>query len=91
VGRKTAERIVLELREKFGKGKSEPALAPDARNHGQQTIADGVTALQNLGYPRQVAERTISQALRHTGTEETPVLKDLIRSALRHLGQEKGV
>lgn len=91
VGRRTAERIVLELREKFGKGKSEPALAPVARNHGQQTIADGVMALQNLGYARNVAERTISQVVRQAGSDEAPVLKDLIRSALKLLGQEKGV
>ena len=91
VGRRTAERIVLELREKFVKGKSEPALSPMARDHGQQTAADGVTALQNLGYARNVAERTISQVLRQADTDEAPELKNLIRSALKLLGQEKGV
>jgi Holliday junction DNA helicase RuvA len=91
VGRKTAERIVLELREKFAKGSAEPPLAVVSRNHGQQAIADAVTALQHLGYPRQVAERTIGQALRRSDFGEAPALKDLIRAALQLLGQEKGV
>jgi Holliday junction DNA helicase RuvA len=91
VGRKTAERIVLELREKLGKGRCGPALAPEQRNDGQQTAADAVLALQNLGYPRQVAERTIAQALRRSDGAAPPTLKELIRAALQLLGQEKGV
>lgn len=91
VGRKTAERIVLELREKFVKGKPEPPLVLVPRNHGQQTVTDAVTALQHLGYPRHVAERTIGQALRHPDIDEAPALKDLIRVALKLLGQEKGL
>jgi Holliday junction DNA helicase RuvA len=90
VGRKTAERLVLELRERFAKGKPEliPGLAP--HGDGQHVVVDAVTALQNLGYPRAVAERTIRQALRTTDAAETPALKELVRDALRSLGQEKG-
>jgi Holliday junction DNA helicase RuvA len=91
VGRKTAERLILELREKFVKGKAAPDLSPVSSNNGQQLVADAVTALQNLGYVRPVAERTISQVLHQMTPAEAPVLKDLIRSALRLLGQEKGV
>jgi Holliday junction resolvasome RuvABC DNA-binding subunit len=53
-------------------------------------MADAVTALLNLGYPRAVAERTISQVLRSSPQGSTPVLKELIRSSLKVLGQEKG-
>jgi Holliday junction DNA helicase RuvA len=90
VGRKTAERIVLELRDKLAKGKPEfiPGLAP--RGNGQYVVADAVTALQNLGYPRVIAERTIRQVLHTTDPAETPALKELVRDALRFLGQEKG-
>jgi Holliday junction DNA helicase RuvA len=91
VGRKTAERLILELREKFVKGKAAPDLSPVSSNNGQQLVADAVTALQNLGYVRPVAERTISQVLHQMTPAEAPALKDLIRSALRLLGQEKGV
>jgi holliday junction DNA helicase RuvA len=89
VGRKTAERIVLELRERFAKGKPEliPGLTP--RGNGQHVVADAVTALQNLGYPRAVAERSIRQALHTADAAATPALKELVRDALRFLGQEK--
>lgn len=90
VGRKTAERIVLELRERLTRGKPEliPGLAP--RGDGQRAAIDAVTALQNLGYPRAVAEHTIRQVLRTTDAAEAPALKDLVRDALRFLGREKG-
>ena len=90
VGRKTAERIVLELREKFAKGK--PELIANVASHGSayHVVADAVTALQNLGYPRVVAERTVRQVLPTTDTAQTPALKEVLRDALRFLGQEKG-
>jgi Holliday junction DNA helicase RuvA len=89
VGRKTAERIVLELREKLAKGKPDTMSDFGLREHGQQAVADAVTALQNLGYPRAVAERTIRQVMRGEDLKGTPALKDLIRGALRVLGQER--
>jgi holliday junction DNA helicase RuvA len=88
VGRKTAERIILELREKLIKGKPEMVDAIGPQGNGQFAIADAVTALQNLGYPRVVAERTIRQVLRGADSKDTPGLKELIREALRVLGQE---
>jgi Holliday junction DNA helicase RuvA len=93
VGRKTAERIVLELRERLAKGQSAPAGGVVSRGNGQQIVGDAVTALQNLGYPRAVAERTIGQVLRKSdraAADEVPGLKELVRAALQLLGQEKG-
>jgi holliday junction DNA helicase RuvA len=90
VGRKTAERIILELRDKLAKGQPEWGNGLRPRGHTQEVVADAVTALQNLGYPRVVAERAMRQVLRPTEPEQTPALKDLLRDALRFLGQEKG-
>lgn len=93
VGRKTAERIVLELRERLAKGQSAPTGGLFSRDNGQQIVGDAVTALQNLGYPRAVAERTIAQVLRKPDRADAaamPGLKELVRGALRLLGQEKG-
>jgi holliday junction DNA helicase RuvA len=89
VGRKTAERIILELRDKLVKGKSELIVGLAPRSKGQQIVADAVTALQNLGYPSGVAERTVGQVLRTIDPAQTPALKELVRDALRVLGQEK--
>jgi holliday junction DNA helicase RuvA len=90
VGRKTAERLVLELREKLARGKPEAGFDVVANGNGQQVVTDAVTALQNLGYARPVAERAMSRVLRTADADALPSLKELIRTALRLLGQEKG-
>ena len=90
VGRKTAERIILELREKLAKSKPELGDGLRPRGHAQEVVADAVMALQNLGYPRVVAERAMRQVLRPTELGQMPALKELLRDALRFLGQEKG-
>jgi len=90
VGRKTAERIILELRDKLAKGTSEPMGDLGSPAYGQTAVADAITALQNLGYPRVAAERTMQQVLRREDASSTPALKELVRGALRILGQEKG-
>jgi Holliday junction DNA helicase RuvA len=90
VGRKTAERLVLELREKLARGKPELTVDLISSGNGQQAVIDAVTALQNLGYARVVAERTMSRVVRTLDASAMPPLKELIRTALRLLGQEKG-
>ena len=90
VGRKTAERIVLELRERFAKEHPSPVLGVVPPGNGLHVVADAVTALQNLGYPRAIAERAIRQVLQLPEAAEMPALKELVREALRFLGREKG-
>jgi holliday junction DNA helicase RuvA len=90
VGRRTAERLVLELREKLARGRPEAAVDVVTNGHGQQAVVDAVTALQNLGYTRPIAERTMSRVLRTLDADDRPSLKELIRTALRLLGQERG-
>ncbi len=89
VGRKTAERIVLELRERFAKEQPEPVSGVAPFGNSQHLVADAITALQNLGYPRAVAERSIRQTLHIRDEDQTPSLKELVRDALRFLGREK--
>jgi Holliday junction DNA helicase RuvA len=76
VGAKTAERILVELRDKVNRietgGSPEPATEQDEAT---------VSALLNLGYPRAQAERAVRQALERLGDE--PSIEDLIREALR--------
>ena len=57
IGKKTAERMVLELRDKlegFGAAAPAPALVP--------VEEDVLSALVNLGYQRNAAERAVTQA-----------------------------
>jgi Holliday junction DNA helicase RuvA len=78
VGKKTAERLVIELREKVG---SLSEGLPGVTNEQTALSAEAVSALVNLGYRRAEAERSVRDALRR-GTE---TIADLIRESLRSL------
>ena len=59
IGRKTAERIVLELKEKLGAvASTDPTLAPVGPRE------DLLSALLNLGYHRPSAEKAVDHVLR---------------------------
>ena len=77
VGKKTAERLVLELREKMSGHKARTG-AP-ARATGIE--AEAASALVNLGYRRPDAERAVKAAVAAGGSD----LERVIRDALRRL------
>jgi Holliday junction DNA helicase RuvA len=84
IGRKTAERLVLEL-----KGHITPFLLPEqVRAPGMSMGADGLqedilSALVNLGYPRAGAERALSTILRSGNAERS--FEGLLRHTLQLL------
>jgi Holliday junction DNA helicase RuvA len=84
VGRKTAERVVLEL-----KGHITHFLLPEqaqtAHEEGKPDALqeDIISALVNLGYPRAAAEKALSRVL-HSGESER-TFEGLLRSTLRNL------
>jgi Holliday junction DNA helicase RuvA len=78
VGKKTAERMVLELREKvLGLDVDTQPERPPAPD----TAAAAESALTNLGYPRPQAERAVRRALE--ALPEGASLESLIKEALR--------
>ncbi len=81
VGRKTAERLVLELREKV-KVLPRATSAPAQRPGDEGARADLVSALANLGYRPAQAEAAAEAALTKLGAAE---LEALLREALRTL------
>jgi holliday junction DNA helicase RuvA len=82
VGRRTAERIVLELKDRLAP--IGPA-APGARAAGGSRMrTDLVSALQNLGYHRPQAEKAVDAIV--TSTPEI-TFEEALRSALRELAR----
>lgn len=83
IGKKTAERLVVEMRDKIKKGfHGTPTLHPLQEPNGEQGIvADAISALVNLGYNGSQAQKAIKEALAKNKGE--PELAKLITSALR--------
>ncbi|HSR69542.1 MAG TPA: Holliday junction branch migration protein RuvA [Acidobacteriota bacterium] len=78
IGKKTAERLLLEMRDKMAAWQSSED-SPPALASG--TAADDVvSALVNLGYSRSEAEKRVGKANKDTEAEEFEVL---LRAALR--------
>jgi holliday junction DNA helicase RuvA len=82
VGKKIAERVMLELRDKVkGKGKEKPEpLQPFAAGNA---FSDAFSALVNLGYRAAEAEKALTRARASLG--ENPSLEDLLKHALKTL------
>ena len=80
VGRKTAERMVVELRDKLAAMESPETARPPAATTG--TATDVVSALLNLGYEQHAAEQAVERA-GENGTPES--FEALLRATLQQL------
>ena len=84
VGKKTAERIALELKDKAlkvrGDSKDLPTGMPSDRD--EEVYDDALSALLNLGYPAKSAKLAVEKALAQT---KDVTLEGLIKEALRSL------
>ncbi|MGE5312060.1 MAG: Holliday junction branch migration protein RuvA [Nitrospirota bacterium] len=84
VGRKTAERIIVELRDKLA-GLDIPGESdlPARQQKGRAVLDDALSALLNLGYRRAVAQRAIDQACKILQRNIT--VESLLQECLRSL------
>ena len=84
VGRKTAERIIVELRDKLA-GLDIPGESdlPARQQKGTAVLDDALSALLNLGYRRAVAQRAIDQACKILQRNIT--VENLLQECLRSL------
>ena len=89
VGKKTAERLVIELRDKLN-DISSGAVQETLSATGQPTLPadavyeDAISALTNLGYQRNAAEKALKQAVQE-GTEMS--VQKLLRRSLQFLAK----
>lgn len=82
LGKKTAERIVLELKDKVGVTAAWQAASEGGAEGGASTaVNDAVLALISLGFKQADAHKTVTKLAK--ATEGEPVADDLIRTALR--------
>jgi Holliday junction DNA helicase RuvA len=84
VGRKTAERIMVDLRDRL------PALAPGTEvtvpprlTATEAMMEDALSALLNLGYKKAIAQRALTKAQKQLQGEAT--LENLLKESLRSL------
>ena len=92
VGRKTAERLVVDLRDKIA-ALSSPALeeefaakaaAAGASTSGDSIRNDALSALANLGYQKSAAEKAVTKAVDEGGELSVEVV---LRRSLRSLAK----
>ncbi|CAI2718886.1 Holliday junction branch migration protein RuvA [Nitrospina watsonii] len=82
VGRKTAERLVLELKDKLAKLDKLSPQAP-AGGAANRLLEDALSALINLGYRKNDAEKALQQV--RDEHADSPALETLIKESLNRL------
>ncbi|MCI0419120.1 MAG: Holliday junction branch migration protein RuvA [Acidobacteria bacterium] len=85
IGKKTAERLVVELRDKLSKLEPIPAGEQGAALTVSQQQEDVISALVNLGYGKPSAEKAVQRVVSASGSE--PAFEELLRSALQQLSR----
>ena len=85
VGKKTAERIVLELKDRLPEMLVGEIDSPDTDNEIPGVRDDVLSALLNLGYQRPRAERAVARV--PTDASGAGEFEDVLRQALRELAK----
>jgi Holliday junction DNA helicase RuvA len=80
IGRKTAERLILELKEKIGSLRG-PEVSVEGIDNNYE---DALSALVNLGYKRSLAEMALKQFRTDSGLNSKSV-EEMIKEALKIL------
>lgn len=80
IGRKTGERLVLELKDKLSKNLNEAILTASVSNKAEN---DALNALISLGIPRPNAEKAIKNVI-DVNDSNLP-LEELIKKALKNI------
>ncbi len=84
VGKKTAERVLLELADRIGLDEAGTSAATtELAANDSSPREEALSALLNLGYARETAQRAIAAAVAEVDAPAT--LETVLRSALRRL------
>lgn len=80
IGAKTAQRIILELKDKMKKSGLLPGTPTYRQQAGNPVREEALAALVALGFPRPSAEKSVDDIL---NADSTLSVEDIIRKALR--------
>lgn len=82
IGGKTAQRVIIDLRDKLKK-ESWEEVQPVISGTGHNTVRkEALSALLTLGLPKAVAEKSVDSVLKKSGN--TITLEDLVKQALKN-------
>ena len=81
IGKKTAERIVVELKDKVGVGAETAAGGARASTPEAQVVNDAILALVSLGYKQADAQKAATKARETLGAKAN--VEELVRRALQ--------
>lgn len=81
IGAKTAQRLILELKDKLRKDQTETTSIPGSTPHNS-IRTEALSALVTLGISRIAAEKTIESILKKSGNNLS--LEDLVKIALKN-------
>ena len=87
VGKKTSERIVLELKDRLPRAAVTVAADAAAAPAAPALRDDVVSALVNLGYHRPLAEKAAEAAIKTIGSSADAGFERLLRQALREVAK----
>lgn len=79
IGKKTAERMILELKDKIADFATE-SISPEAEGVPGDLKEEAVSALESLGFKKKEAEKAVAAAAREDGGSGE--VKDLVKKAL---------
>jgi Holliday junction DNA helicase RuvA len=83
VGKKTAERLVVELKDRLPTVAAAEPESP-AAEAGDELRGDILSALGNLGYQRAAVEKTVDKVL---GVADPRAFETVLRQVLRELAR----
>lgn len=80
LGKKTASRVVLELKGKLPSTAESETVSPA----GSTAAGDSISALVNLGYKKSLSENAVQKAVNNGASS----IEDIIKEALRYLTEK---
>ena len=87
VGKKTSERIVLELKDRLPRAQAVAIAAGGAAPDAPVMRDDVVSALVNLGYHRPLADKAADAAMKTLGSASAASFERMLKQALREVAK----